>query len=206
MRFRRVGRRALLVEVDDLASAQATYRLVRELADSAGQLAPPTDVVPAARTVLLDGVDPQAWQALLISVEGRHTVSGSEPAGEVVVPTRYDGPDLAVVAECWGCPVDEVAHRHQRAVFTVAFCGFAPGFAYCTSEPRLPVVARRAEPRTAVPAGAVALAAEYCGIYPREMPGGWQLIGSTDVAVFEPTRERPALLRPGDRVRFEAVP
>ncbi|MGH3446744.1 MAG: 5-oxoprolinase subunit B family protein, partial [Nocardioidaceae bacterium] len=111
--------------------------------------------------------------------------------------------DLDVVADSWSCSVDDVVARHQAATFTVAFCGFAPGFAYCTSDPPLPPVRRRADPRTEVPAGSVALAGEYCGVYPRALPGGWQLIGVTDRTLFDPEQTEPALLRPGDTVRFE---
>jgi KipI family sensor histidine kinase inhibitor len=118
---------------------------------------------------------------------------------------RYDGDDLDVVARAWGCSTAEVIDRHTSTAYTVAFCGFAPGFAYCTSDLPLPAVPRRSEPRPRVPAGSVALAAEYCGVYPRTMPGGWQLIGTTGAVLFDPRRDRPALLAPGTTVRFEAV-
>jgi KipI family sensor histidine kinase inhibitor len=180
----------------------------------------PVDVVPAARTVLIDGIDPQAWRERLGALErlgdaaadpgtGADVAAdaGSEQTetGEVVVPVRYDGPDIGEVAAAWGCDEGEVVERHQAVTFIVAFCGFAPGFAYCTSGGTLPAVARRDQPRTRVPAGAVGLAGEYCGVYPRQMPGGWQLIGTTDVTVFDPDREHPALLQPGTRVRFKAI-
>jgi len=91
------------------------------------------------------------------------------------------------------------------AELTVAFGGFAPGFGYLTGLPKQLHVPRRATPRTRVPAGAVGLAGEFAGVYPRPSPGGWQLVGRTDVVLFDPNREPPALLSPGTRVRFREV-
>lgn len=204
LRFRPVGTSALLVEVDDVDQARSVYRWITE-AQRLGTDAPraPRDVVPAARSVLLDGVDPSEWQRLLSAQE---ISLAPLPAGDdVVVPVSYDGEDLEDVAAAWGCTVDEVVARHTGADYVVAFCGFAPGFAYCEGVPPLPTVRRRDVPRERVPAGSVALGGEFCGVYPREMPGGWQLIGRTDVALFDPARGKPALLQPGDRVRFEAT-
>jgi KipI family sensor histidine kinase inhibitor len=100
---------------------------------------------------------------------------------------------------------DEVVRRHTGTEWTVAFCGFAPGFGYLTPDGEPWDVPRRDSPRTRVPAGAVALAGGFSGVYPRESPGGWQLIGRTDVAVFDVARDPAALLRPGVRVRFGAA-
>ncbi len=210
--FRTVGAEALLVEVRDTAAAQAAYRLVRELSRQ-GRLRPPRDVVPGARTVLLDGLqDVGAWQRLLSTSElqrcddgrAKPREPGHGPYGaDVVVPVRYDGPDLALVASAWSCTEAEVVSRHVGVSFTVAFCGFAAGFAYCSSDPPLPVVPRHDHPREQVLAGSVALGGEYCGVYPRTLPGGWQLIGHTDLVVFDARRRPPALLQPGDVVRFE---
>lgn len=208
MRILSVGDHALLVEVADDRQAQAAYARIRAVEPGAG-LAPPGDVVPAARTVLLDGcADVMGWRRFLEEeltsdrVQQPVVVTGDE----VTIAVRYDGADLEVVAAAWRCDVDEVVQRHQATTFTVSFCGFAPGFAYCTSHPELPEVPRRDDPRTRVPAGSVALAGPYCGVYPREMPGGWQLVGTTSATVFDAGRDRPALLSPGDRVRFEAQP
>jgi KipI family sensor histidine kinase inhibitor len=203
-----VGTDALLVEVENHTVAQAAYRLIRRLAAEAdAHLDPPRDLVPAARTVLLDGVaDVDGWTAALSARQDDIEdiiAAGSAQGREIALAIRYDGPDLEVVASTWKCDVDEVVRRHTGTVFTVAFCGFAPGFAYCTSD--LPAVPRRDEPRTSVPAGSVGLAGEYCGAYPRAMPGGWQLIGVTDEVLFDVDRDEPALLNPGDRVRFEVA-
>jgi allophanate hydrolase subunit 1 len=201
MRFRDVGRHALLVEVDDLEAATAVHRWI--LGHEEGEVEHPRDVIPAARSVLLDGVDPAWWRELL---HGQQISRGEPPVGDdIVVPMRYDGADLADVAMAWDCSIDEVVARHSTTMFVVAFCGFAPGFAYCSPLASLPPVARRPEPRRRVPAGSVGLAGEFCGLYPNEMPGGWQLIGRTDERLFDPERPKPALLQPGDKVRFEVV-
>jgi KipI family sensor histidine kinase inhibitor len=212
LRFRPVGRDALLVEVADVDAARAVYRLVRAMmADPQVRLAPPRDVVPAARTVLLDRIgDIAGWQQALSAhidlIGGREPPRpASDPADRIVIPTRYDGEDLGHVAALWGCSADEAVRRHAAASFEVAFCGFAPGFAYCTSDLSVPDTPRRDEPRTSVPAGSVALAGRYCGIYPRTMPGGWQLIGTTDTVLFDAQRAVPALLAPGALLRFEPV-
>lgn len=206
MRVLPVGDAALLVEVADTAEVQAAYRRIRDLARDPA-LPTPREVVPAARTVLLEGLDDvESWRSALAR-ELTHLETSSEPAGssgrEVTLRVRYDGPDLEEVAAAWGCHVDDVVRRHLDARFTVAFCGFAPGFAYCASDPPLPEVPRRLDPRPKVPAGSVALAGPYCGVYPREMPGGWQLIATTEAVLFDPDREHAALLSPGDLLRFE---
>ena len=201
-----VGNDALLVELDDGEAVVPTYRRILAMVE-AGTLPRPRDLVPAARTVLVDGVTPDLWWHAFTSAASLRDLS-TEPGGPadsrdvVTIPMRYDGEDLHEVARQWDCDADEVVRRHRDAEFTVAFCGFAPGFAYCTSAPILPEVARRDDPRRKVPPGAVGLAGPYCGIYPVAMPGGWQLIGSTDEVMFDVDRDEPALLRPGDRVRF----
>jgi KipI family sensor histidine kinase inhibitor len=165
------------------------------------------DIVPAARTVLLR-FDP----ALTTAAEVATAVRGLRPApvaqsyGERIdIPVRYDGADLAEVGRLTGLGSDGVVAAHTDGTWTVAFCGFVPGFAYLVSDESRLRVPRRAEPRTRVPAGAVGLAGEYSGVYPRASPGGWQLIGRTDRTVWNPARNPPALLRPGVRVRFRAA-
>lgn len=209
MRFHPVGAHALLVELDDDRDAQATYAVIGTLG-AAGRLPQPRDVVPGARTVLIDGLaDAPTWAATFArameDLAAAEPPKRQPPAKSLSIRMRYDGPDLGAVAAAWHCGAPDVVRRHQATTFTVAFCGFAPGFAYCTGDPALPAVPRRDDPRPDVPAGAVGLAGPYCGVYPRSMPGGWQLIGTTSEVMFDPERDRPSLLQPGDRVRFQAA-
>jgi len=202
MRALPVGEHALLVELADGTEAQALHaELLRRRATGALRV---REIVPAARTVLLDGLDePARVQAELPHWE---VPPLSPREGAVLeIPVRYDGPDLADVAAHWGVDVPEVARIHSAAEFRVAFCGFAPGFGYLTGLDKRYEVPRRATPRTAVPRGSVALAGPYTGVYPRASPGGWQLIGSTDVVLWDHARVPAALLSPGVRVRFVAV-
>lgn len=201
MRFLPCGDQGLLVETGSLEQALGLYRSLEH--------APPpgvTDLVPAARTVLLrlaPGADPARIER---DVRSRDLAEAEREPGPLVrVPVRYDGEDLCEVAELTGLPVREVVRLHTGCEWTVAFGGFAPGFAYLTGGPRELRVPRRADPRTRVPAGAVGLAGEFSGVYPRSSPGGWQLVGRTDLAVWREDRDPPALLRPGARVRFEEV-
>ncbi|PJE95435.1 allophanate hydrolase [Streptomyces carminius] len=199
-----MGRRALLVEVDGAERAQALHAELVRLRD-AGELPPVEEIVPAAATVLLDGLDePRAVAGLLRRLRVPDTAAAE--GAEVVLPVRYDGPDLAEVAALWEVTGEEVAAIHSGTAFRVAFCGFAPGFGYLTGLPARRHVPRRATPRTSVPPGSVGLAGPYTGVYPRASPGGWQLIGRTDAVLWDVTREPAALLAPGTRVRFEAVP
>ncbi|MDQ0747052.1 KipI family sensor histidine kinase inhibitor [Streptomyces africanus] len=197
-----VGEDALLVEVSSGDEAQALHaELLRRRAE--GTLSA-REIVPAARTVLLDGLDaPARVAAELTAAE----LPPAPPRARAVVelPVRYDGPDLADVAAHWGVPEREVARLHSGTEFRVAFCGFAPGFGYLTGLPPRYDVPRRATPRTAVPAGSVALAGPYTGVYPRSSPGGWQLIGTTDAVLWDHARVPAALLSPGTRVRFVPV-
>ena len=199
MRALPVGDRALLVELASGDEAQALHaELLRRRA--AGTLTV-REIVPAARTVLLDGLDEPA--RLAGQLAGWEVPPVPPRAQEAIeIPVRYDGPDLADVAALWGVAEDEVAGIHSAAEFRVAFCGFAPGFGYLTGLPNRYDVPRRATPRTTVPAGAVALAGPYTGVYPRSSPGGWQLIGSTDSVLWDHARMPAALLTPGARVRF----
>jgi KipI family sensor histidine kinase inhibitor len=196
-----VGTTAARLTVEP-GTAASWRSLVLALA-AEGLLPPPADVVPAHRTVLVDGVDPVVLAAAL---EGRSPAEQSAAPHHndvVTIPTVYDGEDLAEVARFWGVDTDTVVARHTATDFVVDFCGFAPGFAYLTGlDAEVP---RHPTPRTRVPAGAVALAGRYCGIYPSASPGGWRLIGRTSVRLFDVTADPPALLPPGTRVRFTAV-
>lgn len=199
MRLRPSGTAALLVELDDLDEVLAYHAaLAADLPEGV------LDVVPAARTVLLvldpDLLDLERAAELARGVEPR---PGAVGEGELLeLPVVYDGEDLDEVASLLSCSVEEVVRRHTEQEWTVAFCGFAPGFGYLTSAGGDWDVPRRADPRTRVPAGSVALAGEFSGVYPRESPGGWQLIGRTTATVFDLEREPAALLRPHTRVRF----
>jgi KipI family sensor histidine kinase inhibitor len=187
------GRNASLVEVDDTEQAL-------QLAEWAREQGLARDVVPGARTVLLDGVgDPGQ---LSDALAGWRAEPRPPTGDEVTLEVVYDGPDLGDVARLWGCDVDEVVSRHQRTAFVSAFCGFAPGFAYLTG--LADAVPRLETPRTRVPAGSVALADTWCGVYPVASPGGWRVIGTTQATLWDPTSDQPALLAPGTRVRFVA--
>lgn len=193
MRTLPCGDAAVLLDCDSLAEAQRWY----------AALAPSVDAVLGAQTVLLRG-EPKALRALVATTT---PAAGADPTDHVVleVPTRYDGADLGAVAAHTGLTAAEVVAAHTRTPWTVAFGGFAPGFAYLIGgDPRL-AVPRRATPRRQVPAGAVGLAGEFSGIYPRPSPGGWQLIGHTALRMWDPDREPPALLQAGQLVRFVAV-
>lgn len=194
MELRTVGSRAVLVEVADAATALAlaTWARGRVAAD---------EIVPAARTVLFDGLgDPAGLEALHGWVP-----DATPPTGELVeVPVVYDGPDLPAVAERWGTDVAGVVRRHAAIEYVAEFCGFAPGFSYLAGLPDDLAVPRLETPRPSVPAGSVGLAGTWCGVYPTASPGGWQLLGRTDAVLWDQDREQPALLAPGTRVRFVA--
>jgi KipI family sensor histidine kinase inhibitor len=203
------GEHAVLVEVGGLDQVLAFTHAVRQaVAAQTPGLSDIVDIVPAAQTVLVVvsedipiGPVRKALAALQVAENGE--VQLSEDAIEI--PVRYDGPDLSEVAQHSGLSVPEIIAAHTGTDWRVAFGGFAPGFAYLSwGDPRL-AVPRRQEPRTSVPAGSVGLAGEFSAIYPRSSPGGWQLIGHTDVVVFDADREPPALLQPGMTVRFVEV-
>jgi len=202
MRVLPSGSDALLVELDDLDQVLALYAALYE-ERPAGVI----DIVPAARTVLLV-TDPAATDLAEVgrAVRQMRPRPGRQAGGELVeIPVTYDGDDLEEVGSLLGCDVDEVVRRHAGEAWTVAFCGFAPGFGYLAGASGGWDVPRRSSPRTTVPPGSVALAGEFSGIYPRASPGGWQLIGRTELVVFDLERDPPALLRPGTPVRFVDV-
>jgi KipI family sensor histidine kinase inhibitor len=206
MRLLDYGDRAVLIEVDGPPAA-LREALLQTLAGHAGI----EDLVPAARTLLVRFDPRRIDRATLNAAIAAATVRADQPdrldapRPAVIVPVHYDGPDLDAVAAGSGLSTDEVIARHIGAEYVVAFCGFAPGFAYLTGlDPRLHV-ARLDSPRAAVPAGAVGVAGEYTAAYPRSSPGGWRLIGRTDAALWDLNRPDPALLTPGARVRFEAT-
>ena len=200
------GDRALLLEFDGNAEVLAFCDALRA-ADLPGVL----DVVPAARTVLLALDDPRHQAATRGRLSGLRAErsAAADPSGAdraaITIDTVYDGEDLAEVARLTGLSPAEVVTAHTAAPLRVGFGGFAPGFAYLVGGDERLHVPRRAEPRTRVPAGAVGLAGEFSGVYPRPSPGGWQLIGRTDAALWDVDRDPPALLVPGSWVRFRAI-
>lgn len=164
------------------------------------------DVVAGARTVLLR-LSREADTDLLPSLMPRSRGAGRRVLARrtLSLPVVYDGPDVDEVARLAGVSGEEVGALHSACDYTVGFLGFSPGFAYLFGgDPRLSVP-RRESPRTSVPAGSVALAAGMAAVYPQPTPGGWRLIGRTDASMFDPGRPEPALLAPGDRVRFRRV-
>jgi KipI family sensor histidine kinase inhibitor len=202
-RFLRCGREAILVEVDGLDAALSLYAALR-----AAALPGVTGLVPAARTVLIH-LDPAVTSpAEIRTATEALDVADTEAAeaGSVEIPVVYDGPDLADVAGHLGLAAEQVVARHTGTPWTVAFAGFAPGFGYLTGGDPLFDVPRRSSPRTRIPAGSVGLAGRFSGIYPHDSPGGWQLIGHTATRVWDLGRREPALLLPGVRVTFQAVP
>jgi KipI family sensor histidine kinase inhibitor len=198
MRVRTVGADALLLEVDDPAAWFAELGRRRD----SGALTV-VEIVPGARTVLLDGVTDLATTG-----ERLRGWTLPEPAlpldvGDLVeVPVDFDGPDLADVARRWGTEPSGVVERLVGTELSVAFCGFSPGWAYLAGLPAELAVPRLETPRSRVPAGSVGLADVYAGIYPNASPGGWRLVGRTDVTLFDAERDPPALLAPGTRVRL----
>ena len=203
MRILPVNRSTLLVELQDLDDVLALH---------ASLMSQPLDgieeMLPAARTLMLRfdarRLSAETLAAILPQrdLAAQRGTVGAARAPLVEIPMRYDGEDLAEVAALAGLDVADVVRRHQASEFTVAFCGFAPGFAYLIGGDPALQVPRRSTPRPQVPAGSVALGGVYCGVYPQASPGGWRLIGTTGTKMWDADRDPPALLTPGTRVRF----
>jgi KipI family sensor histidine kinase inhibitor len=201
------GDQALLLEFDSTAEVLAWCEALRD-ADLLGVV----DVVPASRTVLLELAGPR-YQAptrarlddLRVEREAVAADTPSDLRADVTIDVVYDGEDLDEVAHLAGLSRDQVVAAHTAAPMRVGFGGFVPGFAYLIGGDERLHVPRRAEPRTRVPVGSVGLAGEFSGVYPRESPGGWQLIGRTDAVLWDVERDPPALLTPGLWVRFRAI-
>lgn len=202
MRVLSAGCHGLLIEVEDAAAVGRWDAALRRCAGRHELTV--TDIVPGARTVLLDGLaDVEAARRLVGTLRPAETASTA--AGDVGLEVVWDGPDLGDVAGQWAVAEPAVVEELTRNTLRVAFCGFAPGFAYLTGLPAGRSVARRRSPRTAVPAGSVGLAGPYAGIYPRSSPGGWQLVGRTSAVLFDADRDPPALLAPGTVVRLSTA-
>ncbi len=170
------------------------------------------DMIPAAQTLLVTLDTRQISPARFVEILDAITLFPASAGGGVTretveIPVLYDGPDLADLAALTGLTVREVIAAHTDTVWTAAFGGFAPGFYYLVprGEHRLPDIPRRQEPRVRIPAGAVALAGEFSAVYPQQSPGGWQLLGTTDIPMWDVDRWQPSLLQAGDTVRFVEV-
>lgn len=181
---------------------------------TAGRPAGVADVLPAAETVLVTLDQRASAPRVRRELERIVTEVSAADSGDVSratspraidpvrIPVHYDGPDLAAVAGMLQLRPAEVVAAHTGVVWHCAFVGFAPGFGYLAAPDGRLAVPRRATARTRIPAGAVGLAGGYSAVYPRETPGGWQLIGRTELDMWDPERDPPALVRAGTRVRF----
>lgn len=197
--LRRCGEHAWLLDVDDNRTVHRWAAAIR-----AAKLPGVREVVPGMTTLLIS-FDHHRTTASALRAALRTVQPGTDEVVEPdrhVIDVRYDGEDLDAVAELTGLTVAEVITAHTESIWTVAFCGFAPGFSYLIGgDPRL-FVPRRDEARVRVPAGAVAIAGAFSAIYPRASPGGWQLLGHTDAMLWDTGADPPAILRPGAVVRF----
>lgn len=201
--IRSFGEAALLVEVESPGRAQAMASSLR-----ANPLTGVLEGVPGMDSVLVE-LDPGGPEPIAVVpglVERLAAIGADVGVGALhTIPVIYDGRDLAEVASLAGMTPGDVVAAHSSIELRVLFCGFAPGFAYLGDLPAALRVDRLATPRTRTPEGSVAIAGAMSGIYPADLPGGWRVIGHTDVTLFDPRRDPPALLLPGDRVRFTPV-
>lgn len=199
MRFLPVSLTSLLVELPTLAETSSLFSALQAVA-----LPGIKEIIPAARTLLISFAPHETSATALAGrinqLDLHALVSHSDHCVEV--PVDYDGEDLSDVAALTGLTVAEIIKRHAEADYTVAFCGFAPGFGYLTGGDPALNVPRRKTPRTRIPAGAVAMAGGFTGVYPQSSPGGWQIIGTTTLKMWDLSRTPPALFQPGYHVRF----
>jgi KipI family sensor histidine kinase inhibitor len=203
VRLRPAGERGLLVEVDELETVHRLHAALRDL-DPPGVV----ELVPGYRTLLVVAEPDRAGvlDELAAGLPELELPPAEAVAGEPVeIPVSYDGEDLPEVADLTGLAAEEVVRRHTAPEYTVAFLGFSPGFPYLVGLDPALEVPRRDTPRTSIPAGSVGLAGTQTGVYPTASPGGWQLIGRTEVTLFDPDRDPPALLAPGSRLRFSVA-
>jgi KipI family sensor histidine kinase inhibitor len=208
-RMHSLGDAALLCELPAPATLAAQQK-IWALAQEARQWPGVTEVLPGMNNLSLmyesNRVDSEELEARVTAIWPR--LAANAIAGRhIEIPVRYggdNGPDLADVARHTGLTPAEVVQRHTEGEYVVYLLGFLPGFAFLGGLAPALATPRRTEPRTAVPAGSVGIGGEQTGVYPLVSPGGWQLIGHTDVRLFDPRAAEPTLLRPGDRVRFVA--
>ena len=199
------GTRALLVECAGLPDVLALHAHL-----AAHPLRGQLEATGAAGTVLVTFESAERARAAVGTLrELTPDAARDQDARAVEIPVVYDGEDLAELTHLTGRSGEELIAAHSGTIWRAAFGGFAPGFAYLTPEPGSPWegidVPRRSSPRTAVPAGSVAVAGGFSAVYPSRSPGGWQLIGHTDAVLWDLHRDPPALIRPGDLVRYTAV-
>lgn len=194
-----VGEQSLFITVPPGTAAEAAEALRRD----------PfwLSVVPAATTILAMFPAGREEEARRRFRRGLVPDPINRRTRTIEIPAVYGGeygPDLPLVAAEWGCKLEEAVERHLAAMHEVLFLGFLPGFPYLESGH--PPVPRLATPRLRVAAGSIGVAGTRTGIYPRESPGGWNIIGRTPAILFHPDREPPAALAPGDSIRFLAIP
>jgi KipI family sensor histidine kinase inhibitor len=209
-----LGDAALLVTFGERADPALTARahaLARAIETGTALRAGVGRPVPAHASVLVP-FDPLEVSATSVEAALRQVLGGlsagpqlDDQAEELEIAVRYggaDGPDLEELAAAHGLRPADVAELHAGARYRVLFLGFAPGFAYLGGLPTVLATARRATPRERVPGGSVAIAGEHSAVYPRSMPGGWNVIGRTDAVLCDPLADPPTPLRPGRVVRF----
>lgn len=217
MKARPCGDAAVLIDIDEAESVEAgltvqdgVLSVHQRLKHAQEQgLEGIVDMVPAARTLLVK-LDPsiqppREFVAKMesLSLDAPAENVGSADADVVTVPTVYDGPDLETVARLWDVSVDEVVSMHSGMTWRAAFGGFAPGFTYLLPTGDFPTVPRLDSPRPRIPRGSVGMAGAFSGVYPQQSPGGWQLLGHTEREMWDTHRTPPALIQPGQLVRFE---
>lgn len=207
-----LGESAITLVFGDALGTEVHHRVRAATVDLMDGLPPGvSEIVPAYTTITI-WYDPlvraqdELAEELVARALAAPGVSDGATAREWLVPVRYDGPDLVEVAQRTGLQVSEVIARHTARSYEVYLLGFVPGFAFLGELDPALVLPRRAPPRQRVPAGSVAIAGAQTGIYPLETPGGWHLLGRTDLTLFDPLRNPAALFQVGDRVRFEALP
>ena len=202
------GEGALLVELGNEFQEDVVAR-ARAIAEYWDTTLGHGSAVPAYASVVLrfdplriEPAQAERYAAELLARGESMQVGATTPRRLVEIPTTYDGPDLAETAERSHLRVDELIALHAKRDYTAYFLGFMPGFAYCGRlDPKI-VSSRLERPRERVPAGSVAIADGQTGVYPFSSPGGWRLIGRTELKMFDPSAAEPVLIHAGDRVRF----